>query len=911
VATREPRKVKLLFWAVALTAASAAALPTGAGGAKVATEGALRKAWDNPRTTKIRITRDIALRACGEGDPIRESARPIRVIGDGHLIRQTCFENRLFRQDGTGFVQLEGLRLERGGSDGPGAAVTTRGEIKIIDSEISENLAEEPGGGVFSMRRAVIVRSVMTGNLANDDGGAVYARRGGVLVRDSVLNGNLVDGSGGAIGSTGDIKVIRSQVDGNITDGDGGAIYTDEDGDVTVVDSSVSGNTTDGPGGGIFTLDGDVTIARSVLNGNRADDRGGAVSGEADVNVIDSTISRNVAEAHAAGGLWARGDLFIAGSTISNNAAQGQGGGIRGGGDVKIAYSSVLDNTAPDTGNVAASDTLEVFGSVIGPPGIDAFSDPVNCRAATMVSRGFNVASDSSCGLVSTGDLPGHADPLFGGLFANGGLGETRMPLAGGAIVDLVPRPQCAFVPFGYRREGEQHLAGLGIDPLAAISADQRGVGRPFGAGCDTGSVEWDGKASSKTAVLSPTRGPAWRRPTTPDAARLHAAEPAPTGTAGAAGSAPARIAGAALRSRLRGRTDLDRVRSRLHRISAALKPMERSTRRYREWRECVSEVPVSRFGDEDRQVGYRYNEVDGSGAGYRSALALDRRGKADFRFLRFASKPGCASARTVVGGTADPAIGVTDGEAAVSAGPRLGDLEDRYLALEERAERVERAAGRFDEWESCLTWLPVTEYGDPGGGFGFAMSKRGRPVGYGAAVALDVSNWDDPDYTILAFAGDDRPGRPSCDDEGDGGSPALAPRDVEEGEEGEQEEAGENEKAENEREGPESREERREDLVRDTGSLAETVEDLIEPVFEFESFDQCMYTVGMTQYGSRKKRIKSYVFRSGRKRVVRPALAMDMYGFDRAGYDFIAFSGEEPPQIECNEDASGVNTDE
>lgn len=79
VATREPRKVTFLFWAVALTVGLVAALPGAAGAAKVSTEAALRKAWDNPRTTKIRLTRDIALRACGEGDPIR-------VIGDGHLI---------------------------------------------------------------------------------------------------------------------------------------------------------------------------------------------------------------------------------------------------------------------------------------------------------------------------------------------------------------------------------------------------------------------------------------------------------------------------------------------------------------------------------------------------------------------------------------------------------------------------------------------------------------------------------------------------------------------------------------------------------------------------------------------------------------------------------------------------------
>jgi len=42
-----------------------------------------------------------------------------------------------------------------------------------------------------------------------------------------------------------------------------------------------------------------------------------------------------------------------------------------------------------------------------------------------------------------------------------------------------------------------------------------------------------------------------------------------------------------------------------------------------------------------------------------------------------------------------------------------------------------------------------------------------------------------------------------------------------------------------------------------------------------------------------------------------RSALAMDMRGFDKPQYDLLAFPGEEPPQIECNEDASGQGTDE
>ena len=51
-----------------------------------------------------------------------------------------------------------------------------------------------------------------------------------------------------------------------------------------------------------------------------------------------------------------------------------------------------------------------------------------------------------------------------------------------------------------------------------------------------------------------------------------------------------------------------------------------------------------------------------------------------------------------------------------------------------------------FDEWESCLSWVPVTEYGDPAGRYGYLFDTARGP-GYRPALAVDVSEWDDPDY--------------------------------------------------------------------------------------------------------------------------------------------------------------------
>jgi hypothetical protein len=847
--------------------------------AVVDSESEFRNAWANPRRTAIELADDIFLRHCRTGDPIRESARPMVLDGNGHTIRQVCFEKRVLRQDGTGYVLLKNVALTRGGSDGPGAAFTSRGEIEIRDSRISENLAEEPGGGVFSMRRITVERSVLTGNLANDDGGALYARRGGVEVRDSIVSGNLVDGSGGAIGSTGDILVVNSHVDGNTTDGDGGALYTDEDGDVTVINSTVDGSDADGPGGAIFTLDGDVTIVDSTLNGNRADDRGGAIAGEADVSVIGSTIARNAAVAHVGGGVWARSDLFVSNSTISNNYAEGEGGGLFAAGELGLVNSTVVDNVAPVAASIGGGEALRSFGSIIGPPNIDPFGGQVqptktNCRVSSTLSRGYNLASDASCGLDQPSDVMDGPDPMLGDLSDNGGIGETRMPGPGSPVLDRVPRQLCHPRPWGYSLEGEQHLAQFGIDPLAPITTDQRSTARPQGEACDAGSVE---RGAAGTAQPGPTV-----KLSVPRVADLPVSR---------ARSSSVRQRGRRRESRDSGQSTNGRLEGKLASIARALKPMTKSTHRFHRWMKCVSRVPISEFGDPDHRSGYAYDEKNGTGLDQRPALAVDKgRGRPGYLFLRFSRRKGCDSAPTVPGGTADEAKAGSTGSTARRG---LGALEDELATLERKADDVEHAAERFDQWESCLSWVPVTEYGDPDRRYGYRFGGEDAKLGYRPALAIDISPWDDPDYEFLAFIGRDRPftHRECGHEPGEGTDrPEIRPAPD----------------ARSKQRTSSVRRERQRDLEQEIHSFREDVEDLAEPIEEFELFDQCMFTIGVSAYGIDRGDF-GYVF--GHQR--RSALAMDMRGFDKPQYDLLAFPGEEPPQIECNEDASGQGTDE
>ena len=95
---------------------------------EVGTESELRQAWEDPHAQAIELTDDIYLRDCRIGEPIRESQVPLILDGNGHAMQQSCFEKRLLRQDGTGFLLIKDITLTRGGNDGPGAALTTRGD---------------------------------------------------------------------------------------------------------------------------------------------------------------------------------------------------------------------------------------------------------------------------------------------------------------------------------------------------------------------------------------------------------------------------------------------------------------------------------------------------------------------------------------------------------------------------------------------------------------------------------------------------------------------------------------------------------------------------------------------------------------------------------------------------------------
>lgn len=249
----------------------------------------------------------------------------------------------------------------------------------------------------------------------------------------------------------------------------GGERVIATEGDLTVVGTTITGGTLDvGIGGGIEADTADVTLMRSSLVGNAAPLGGGVAAIR--LTATASTVAGNEATTNG-GGIWADQVADLTNSTVTDNVAFGGGGGIAVvNSSVRLLHATVAGNAAPQGANVqlqSGSDDLTSFASVIADPvgGTDCDID----AGATTISEGYNVETDGSCGF---GGMPGDVDGGFpvelGPLADNGGPTETREPLPGSFLIDLV---ECGYGP---------------ID----VDVDQRGFTRNNGTACDVGAVE-------------------------------------------------------------------------------------------------------------------------------------------------------------------------------------------------------------------------------------------------------------------------------------------------------------------------------------------------------------------------------------------------------------------------------------
>jgi len=217
--------------------------------------------------------------------------------------------------------------------------------------------------------------------------------------------------------------------------------------------------------GGIVN-NGQLEMVNSTISGNRGQFAGG-IENKGNLMLTNVTLSDNGSGSHA-GGILNRGSLTILNSTISGN----QGAGIANLSAGTLEHVTLADNTLFAL-RLDSATVLTTTNSIISAGGASACSG-----VGSLVSGGYNLDSDDSCGLNATGDIT-DTNPLLNSLADNGGDTWTHAPQSDSLAVNRIP---------------------LGVNGCGSIYIDdQRGAIRPdIGAirpditHCDIGAFESD-----------------------------------------------------------------------------------------------------------------------------------------------------------------------------------------------------------------------------------------------------------------------------------------------------------------------------------------------------------------------------------------------------------------------------------
>jgi uncharacterized repeat protein (TIGR01451 family) len=323
---------------------------------------------------------------------------------------------------------------------GAGTVITVQpAETVAVSGLVITDGVGSQGGGIENFGSLTVTGSTIRGDTATYGGGISNDYGATLTLDDSIVTGNgfSLDTSAGAGILNRGVATIN-----NTTIGDNG---------------NPTGSIHPAFGGGIQNL-GTVTLANSTVSGNTSGFGAGVYNEGTLLTVVNTSVSGNVA-INSGGGITNSFSetlsMTIDASTISGNQA-----GLFGGGGIVNSGVATLRNTivARQTGADCAD-----FGSL---------SD-----------GGYNLDDDGTCGLSSANNSLSNTDPLLdpAGLADNGGPTQTIALEPGSPAIDAIP----------------SDVNGCGT----RITADQRGVSRPQGVGCDIGAFEFVPRAGADLTI--------------------------------------------------------------------------------------------------------------------------------------------------------------------------------------------------------------------------------------------------------------------------------------------------------------------------------------------------------------------------------------------------------------------------
>lgn len=442
----------------------------------------------------VEITRSISLAGAGEG----------LTIIDGQMTGTVVLV------DNSAVLSIAGVTIRNGDTasvDGGGLLVKNS-TVTLTNSTVENNRAPN-GAGIANSGTLVLedvtvqnnTADLLVGNISNCSpictGGGIY-NSGQMTVRNSTIFGNTAQEGGGINNAVNSMLTLTNvTVDQNTA---AGATITDEPsagggianaGTISVSGSTIRNN--EAVVGGGVSNEGVFTLTSSAVHNNEASSRGGGLHNSFNLTVQTSNIYSNLAGTGGGGGISsASGTVNVLQTAVYNNNASGSGGGIAhnvpiGANSFTLTNSTVSGNTAGVGGGlwnngiaatslqnstfrnnqsiVASTQTIaRAGGSVTVKNSIITISQAGgNCNSG-LTSTGYNITSDSSCGLGTATDLP-NTNPQLGPLQNNGGSTLTHALLLGSPAIN----------------------SGSGCPAV-----DQRGVARPFGPACDRGAYEFN-----------------------------------------------------------------------------------------------------------------------------------------------------------------------------------------------------------------------------------------------------------------------------------------------------------------------------------------------------------------------------------------------------------------------------------
>ena len=194
------------------------------------------------------------------------------------------------------------------------------------------------GGALYAEGNVTIVDSTFTDNIATADGGVLYAWNGDrtVSISNSTFDGNTAGFQGGAILAA-NVTVTGSTFTENNAYA-GGAIFATTTATVTI-STFTDNDAAFSSGGAIFAPA--ATVANSIFRGNDAASSGGAITSST-ATVISSNFTDN--NAYVGGAIYSDTTATISSSAFTSNSAVV--GGAIGSGNVNATASTFTDNDA-------------------------------------------------------------------------------------------------------------------------------------------------------------------------------------------------------------------------------------------------------------------------------------------------------------------------------------------------------------------------------------------------------------------------------------------------------------------------------------------------------------------------------------------------------------------------------------